>query len=268
MLDYARSPVKALEAQSRGFAHGHDKRHSEPRVTAIDLTQLFLGSATQGAGASEHTGHGDAELQVWVAKHQREHLRGAATKQYDSAVRVGEATWMRRLARCIDRGREETVSARRGHGSRGTPRLPNVDVAPAADPVQAVRERNHAASKGMASRPAYRAKPLIGAPAARFPSYLQESQLDRCPDLGGNGHGAATLDPGASEHAPVCDTGWIDAASVYIADGARRVHTFSQIRGHDERPPRWFLTFYFMPSSSQEILKILHISTLQPLEST
>ncbi len=38
-----RALVKALEAQGRGFAHGHGKHHSEPRTKAIDIIQLFLG---------------------------------------------------------------------------------------------------------------------------------------------------------------------------------------------------------------------------------
>ena len=38
----ARDLVKALEAQGRGFAHGHEKIHSEPQTKAIDLWHLIL----------------------------------------------------------------------------------------------------------------------------------------------------------------------------------------------------------------------------------
>ena len=37
-----RALIKALEAQGRSFAHGHEKHHSEPRTKAIDIIQLFL----------------------------------------------------------------------------------------------------------------------------------------------------------------------------------------------------------------------------------
>ena len=37
----ARGLVKALEAQGRGFAHGHEKIHSEPQTKAIDLWHLI-----------------------------------------------------------------------------------------------------------------------------------------------------------------------------------------------------------------------------------
>ena len=83
---FLRCLIKVLEAQGRGFAHGHEKHHSEPRVKAIDLIVLFLGENSEGSGAAEHVGDRDEELQTWMATHRAEHLRDAATKQYDSAV--------------------------------------------------------------------------------------------------------------------------------------------------------------------------------------
>ena len=57
----ARGLVKALEAQGRGFAHGHEKVHSEPQTKAIDFWHLILhrcsgvhSDGSQG-GASEHS---------------------------------------------------------------------------------------------------------------------------------------------------------------------------------------------------------------------
>ena len=95
-----RALIKALEAQGRGFAHGHEKLHSEPRTKAIDIIRLFLGC--RGTGAAEHgQGSGDADhghgcgaaehiaeetLTAWMDAHRKACLRDAATKQYDSAV--------------------------------------------------------------------------------------------------------------------------------------------------------------------------------------
>ena len=61
---FMRSLIKALEAQGRGFAHGHEKHHSEPRVKAIDLIQLCLGS--NGCGATEHEHSKDETLTSWM----------------------------------------------------------------------------------------------------------------------------------------------------------------------------------------------------------
>ena len=95
-----RALIKALEAQGRGFAHGHEKHHSEPRTKAIDIIQLFLGCRRadaadhgqdfseadhgHGSGAAEHVA--EEKLTAWTDAHRRASLQDAATKQYDSAV--------------------------------------------------------------------------------------------------------------------------------------------------------------------------------------
>ena len=79
-----RLTIKALEAQGRGFAHGHEKHHSEPRVKAIDIIQLFLGCSD--SGAAEHMHVKEQMLSAWMDAHRRACLSDAATKQFDSAV--------------------------------------------------------------------------------------------------------------------------------------------------------------------------------------
>ena len=98
---FIRALIKALEAQGRGFAHGHERHHSEPRTKAIDIIHLFLG-CRGSAGAAEHGqdfseadhGHGsgaaehvaEEKLTAWMDAHRRASLQDAATKQYDSVV--------------------------------------------------------------------------------------------------------------------------------------------------------------------------------------
>ena len=86
---FLRSLIKALEAQGRGFAHGHENHHSEPRTKAIDLVMLFLGRSHGMTGATEPCDDRDRELLDWMARHRDAHLRDAATKQFDSAVESG-----------------------------------------------------------------------------------------------------------------------------------------------------------------------------------
>ena len=97
---FIRALIEALEAQGRGFAHGHEKHHSEPRTKAIDIIQLFLGC--RHAGAAEHGqdssdpdhrhGSGAADhvaeetLTAGTDAHRKATLQDACTKQYDSAV--------------------------------------------------------------------------------------------------------------------------------------------------------------------------------------
>ena len=73
-----RGVIKALEAQGRGFAHGHEEVHSDPCTKAIDLIMLFCG-VTEHANTEER-------LESWMRGHRHACLSDACTKQYDSAV--------------------------------------------------------------------------------------------------------------------------------------------------------------------------------------
>jgi len=70
-----------------------------------------------------------------------------------------------------------------------------------------------------------------GAPAARFPAYLQAVQFDRYPDLDENGHDAETLLPGGSEHSRDSDTGWLYATALYETDEAGEVAGLLNVTG-------------------------------------
>ena len=77
---FVRSALKPLEAQGRGFSHGHEKVISVPRTRAARLKQLFTATATE---------HGSDELGQWCERARDAVLRAASTLQYDSAVLPG-----------------------------------------------------------------------------------------------------------------------------------------------------------------------------------
>ena len=92
----ARGLVKALEAQGRGFAHGHEKIHSEPQTKAIDFWHLILHRCSgpdsvrrSTIGASEHSVLAGTVLDQWMRQHREEVLLDATTKQYDSSIECG-----------------------------------------------------------------------------------------------------------------------------------------------------------------------------------
>ena len=80
VAEIPRSALKPLEAQGRGFTHGHEKRISAPRPRAARLKQLFAADATE---------HGEDELTKWCQKTRDAVLRAASAFQYDSAVLPG-----------------------------------------------------------------------------------------------------------------------------------------------------------------------------------
>ena len=61
--------MRAVEAQGRGFAHGHEKLYSELNTKAIDIIQLFLGC--RSISATEHEGEFGSE----------DHVRGVGSAE-------------------------------------------------------------------------------------------------------------------------------------------------------------------------------------------
>ena len=228
---FLRSLIKALEAQGRGFAHGHEKHHSEPKTKAIDLVMLFLGDDDRASGPTEHSDDRSGKLHRWMAQHREAHLQDAATKQFDSAVESARQFGCADLKEVFTADEKKRCRLDGEAETDGALRLPNVEVVPAAVGGHLLREKHAAEYEGRALRHAYREMPLTGAPAARFPKYLQASQFDRYPDLDENGHDAATLVAGASEHSCDHDTGWIDAAALYITDADGKVIGFRKADG-------------------------------------
>ena len=81
IAQFPRSALKPLEAQGRGFTHGHEKIISVPRTRAARLKHLF-----KKALAAEH---GEDELSRWCEQARQAVLQAASTLQYDSAVLPG-----------------------------------------------------------------------------------------------------------------------------------------------------------------------------------
>merc|ERR1712232_1058621 len=75
IAQFPRSALKPLEAQGRGFTHGHEKIISVPRTRAARLKQLFTKTA-----ATEHC---EDELSKWCQQAREAVLQAACTLQYD-----------------------------------------------------------------------------------------------------------------------------------------------------------------------------------------
>ena len=216
-----RGVIKALEAQGRGFTHGHEKVHSEPQTKAIDLWHLIShrcvvtdGDGTQG-GAPEHSDSAGSVLDRWMKAHREECLLDATTKQYDSSVECGqqfgiaglkEAFTVKERQRCrLDGGCEEDGRHRE-----------SVEVVPDVEPAHLWREREAATAEARPLRHAYRELPLTGAPGARHPCYLLPRNYQCFSALDDAGHAPETIQLGASEHETSCETAWVDPEDVYI----------------------------------------------------
>ena len=168
---FLRALIKVLEAQGRGFAHGHEKHHSEPRTKAIDLIASFLGDDSHASGAADHGVDRDGKLQMWMATHREAHLFDAATKHFYCAAESARQFGCRDLKEVFTADEKKRCRLDGGADEDGTLRLPNAEVVPAADAGHVLREKRQAEHEGRAMRHAYREMPLTCAPPARLQMY-------------------------------------------------------------------------------------------------
>ena len=95
MAALRRALIKALEAQGRGFAHGHEQIHSEPMTKAIDLILALCGPDAAGE-------HSEARLRSWMKEHRAAVLKDACSKQYDIPIEACRSpARLRRGFHCI-----------------------------------------------------------------------------------------------------------------------------------------------------------------------
>ena len=136
---FVRGVVKALEAQGRGFAHGHEKLHSEPRTKAIDLIDLFLGGVAKHASGTAR-GREEETLVAWMREHQAACLRDAVTKQYDSAVESARQFGCSHLKEVFTAEERRRSRLDGGQEEDGT-RRQDVEVVAAPEAGHELRER-------------------------------------------------------------------------------------------------------------------------------
>ncbi len=81
IAQFPRSALKPLEAQGRGFTHGHHKNMLVPQTRAAHLKR-----SVKKAAATEHSEDG---LSRWCQQAREAVLQAACTLQYDYAVYLG-----------------------------------------------------------------------------------------------------------------------------------------------------------------------------------
>ena len=159
-----RAALKPLEAQGRGFSHGHGKYISVPRTRAARLKAQFARAAA--------TEHGEQELANFCSAARRALLRAASTLQYDSAVLPGQQLG-------VDL-RPEPFSRQQQRRSRldgeveamdddGPPR-PHLPVTEAHNNGHLKQEAQAAVAQQRPHRDSYRELPLTGAVQTLNPS--------------------------------------------------------------------------------------------------
>ena len=178
LADYAAALLKCIEAQARGFAHGHGKAHSIPegmqaqRKCLEEVHQAILDLLEASGG--ERPAEDDVEGLVQQAslKFNARVLASAQTCQYESAVLPAK-----QLGQAV---REALFSDKQQRQSRydggleedGLTRRPLVPIVPPEPPAHVAREDRRAEHGHLARRNVYREVPLTGCQLCAAPHYL------------------------------------------------------------------------------------------------
>ena len=219
IAQFPRSALKPLEAQGRGFTHGHEKIISVPRTRAARLKQLF----TKAAG----TEHGEDELNRWCQQAREAVLQAACTLQYDSAVYSGA-----QLGVTL---RPEPFSSRQQQRSRFDGQVEEADDnAPSRRLIPVTkeelnghlkREEEKSTAAARVMRHPYKQLPLTGATQSMMPMYRRSDSFGRIeiPDEFGYYPEAAT------EHSE--NDGWLRHGKEYAVDASGEVTGFCMPNG-------------------------------------
>lgn len=166
-----------LEAQGRGFTHGHGKGHS---ILGPTMTWLRRAIATGFEAA--------------VRRMRSALLDTAVTVQYDAAREAGRQLGVELPPEPFSKRQQRQSRMDGGEDEDGTLRE-HVDLAPPLEQPHIERERCRAAAESrlaLTGGAAYRGVPLTGAFQATFPAYRQRSSFGRLGD-------ASQLTAGASD---------------------------------------------------------------------
>ena len=218
IVSFPRALIKSLEAQGRGFAHGHEKVHSVPLTSVEMLMRLVL-------DAPERTISIEQVLETWQNKHRQACLDDASTKQYDSAAESGRQFGVN-LLEILTQKQRERARLDGGLEEDGTTRE-EAGVVPRIVPAHVLREQQAAESQGRPLRDAYRGILLTGAPGARLPMYLLRSSLGRQEELAldEDGNATDTLEPAKDATKPVSQ-GMVDRNCGLVTDDQGHVYGF------------------------------------------
>jgi len=164
--------LQPLEAQGRGFTHGHEKIISVPRWRAARLKRLFTAASTE---------HGDGELTQWCARAREALLRAACTLQYDSAVLPGVqlGVSLRPEAFSELQQRRSRLDGEVEEMHDNAPLRPLLPVTAPEPNGHLRREDAQAVAEQRLPRHAYKQLPLTGAAQSMMPMYRRPDSFGR-----------------------------------------------------------------------------------------
>ena len=155
--------LEPLEAQGRGFEHGHKKVTGIPTTRVAALKRMFS--------------KGDDELKQCMQAIRTGVLQAASTLQYDSATLPAKQLDIPCLPECFSKKQQALSRLDGGMEADATTQRKLLEVTPEELPGHVVRERTLAEAEQRSSRNAYRCVPLTGCHQSMLPCYRSSAAV-------------------------------------------------------------------------------------------
>ena len=203
-----------MEAQGRGFTHGHEKIISVLRTRAARLKHLFTKAAA--------TEHGEDELSRWCQQARQAVLQAACTLQYDSAVFTSTQLGVTLRPEPFS-NRQQKCSRLDGQVEEADDNAPTRHLIPVTERElngHLKREEESSIAESRPMRHPYKELPLTGATQSMMPMYRRSNSFGHIeiPDEFGYYPGVTT---GQSENG-----GWLPYAKEYVVGPSGEVTDF------------------------------------------
>ena len=223
IAEIPRSALKPLEAQGRGFTHGHEKVISVPRTRAARLKQLFAGNTTE---------EGENELTKWCQKAREAVLQAACTLQYDSAELTGTqlGVTLRPEPFKPQQQRHSRFDGKAEEADDTAPLRPLIEVTEREPNGHIRTEEANAIAGQRQMRNFYKELPLTGSTQSLMPMYRRSDSFGQVevPDEYGYYPSVAT------EHTD--NSGWLRHGKEYVVDSSGEVTGFRTPDGENATP--------------------------------
>ena len=155
--------LEPLEAQGRGFVHGHKKVTGVPRLSAANIKRIF----TQG----------DAQVSSFMTQMRAAVLQAASTLQYESAVLPAKQMDVTVLPTTFSKHQQRVSRLDGGVEIDDETFRPLLEVTPVEPQGHVVRENTLAESQQRSSRNSYSRLPLTGCHQSLLPTYRSSASV-------------------------------------------------------------------------------------------
>ena len=193
LADFVAALFKCIEAQARGFAHGHGKVHSIPDGTRgllqclADVTKEIEALQATGGGAQPAEDVVESIVQAKTQAYNQALIASASTRQYESATLPAKQLGNILPASPFSEKQQRQSRYDGGLEDDGVTVRPLVPVQPAEPLMHLARERRRLDFEHQQRRNEYKEVPLTGCQLCIAPHYLLPQSFGLTRALGDEG---------------------------------------------------------------------------------